>query len=580
MGWRIILNEDVSIVLVGAAGQGIETVAGFMARTLKLSGYCVFVTREFMSRIRGGTNSLQLRVSGSPRGAFLRRTDIAVPLTKDALPHLRKYSRIDDRTLVIGEAEVLEGEDIDPDRVSVVPFNRIAEGIGGRIYSNTVAAGVLLSFFGVTVEVASDYLRDRFGSKGEKVVNHNIEAFMAGREIGLGLVASGTVQVDIDTNSEAKGQLLMSGTDGVALGAVAGGCNFISSYPMSPSTGVLISLSQLAKEFGIVVDQAEDEIAAINKAIGAWYAGGRALVTTSGGGFALMTEGLSLAGMLESPVVIHVSQRPGPATGLPTRTEQADLQLVLYGGHGEFPRMIFAPGNPREAFYLTHRAFNMSAKHQVPAIILTDQFLVDSSFTCPSIDLDGLEVKKHIVETEPGYRRYAFTEDGVSPRGLPGYGQGLVGVDSDEHDEEGHITEDLNLRPRMVEKRLHKRLGLLREDSVPPTLYGSEDYSVLVVAWGSNYHVVREAIEVLGRSDISMLHFSQVYPLSPATKGFLDRAEKVTIVENNATCQLGNLIQLETGFRIPEENRLLKYDGLPFPVEQVETFLRGLGGGG
>jgi len=573
------LTDDISIVLVGAAGQGIETVADFMARTLKLSGYCVFVTREFMSRIRGGTNSLQLRVSGSPRGAYLRRTDIAVPLTKNALPHLRKYSRIDDRTLVIGEEEVLEGEDIDPDRVSVVPFTRMAEGIGGRIYSNTVAAGVLLSFFDVTVEAASDYLRDRFGSKGEQVVNHNIKAFLAGREIGLGLLASGRVQVEIETDTEVRGRLLMNGTDGVALGAVAGGCNFISSYPMSPSTGVLVSLSQMAKEFGIVVDQVEDEIAAINKAIGAWYAGGRALVTTSGGGFALMTEGLSLAGMLESPVVIHVAQRPGPATGLPTRTEQADLQLVLYGGHGEFPRMIYAPGNPREAFYLTHRAFNMSAKHQAPSIILTDQFLVDSSFTCPSLDLGGLEVEKHLVETELDYKRYAFTENGVSPRGVPGYGVGLVGVDSDEHDEEGHITEDLNLRPRMVEKRLHERLGLLREDSVPPTLYGGGDYRVLVVAWGSNYHVVREAIEGLGRSDVSMLHFSQVYPLSPLTREYLDRVDAVAIVENNATCQFGKLIQLETGFVIPEENRLLKYDGLPFPVEQVEAFLDGLGGG-
>ena len=573
------MAEDISIVLVGAAGQGIETVADFMARTLKLSGYCVFVTREFMSRIRGGTNSLQLRVSGSPRGAFLRRTDIAVPLTKEALPHLRKYARIDDETSVIGEERVLEGGDIHPDRVSLVPFTKIAERIGGRIYSNTVAAGVLLAFFDVPVEVATDYLRARFGSKGEPVVNKNIEAFTAGREIGLGLMASGGIHVNIETNKEAKGQLLMSGTDGVALGAVAGGCNFISSYPMSPSTGVLISLSQMAKEFGIVVDQVEDEIAAINKAIGAWYAGGRALVTTSGGGFALMTEGLSLAGMMESPVVIHVAQRPGPATGLPTRTEQADLQLVLYGGHGEFPRIIYAPGNPREAFHLTHRAFNMSAKHQVPTIILTDQFLVDSSFICPRIELDGFEVEKHLVETEPDYRRYAFTENGVSPRGVPGYGEGLVGVDSDEHDEAGHITEDLTLRPRMVEKRLHKRMRLLREDSVPPTLHEGEDYRVLVVAWGSNYHVVREAIEGLGRRDVSMLHFRQVYPLSSLTREYLDRADVVAIVENNATCQFGKLIQIETGFMISEENRLLKYDGLPFPVEQVEAFLGGLGGG-
>ena len=575
----MVLTEDISIVLAGAAGQGIETVADFMARTLKLSGYFVFVTREFMSRIRGGTNSLQLRVSKNPRGAYLQRTDIAIPLTKKALPHLKKYQRIDRNTLVIGEEEILSGNISVSERFSIVPFTRIAEEIGGRIYSNTVAAGVVLSFFNVTLEVVSEYLKKRFGARGKRVVDENIEAFIAGQKIGLDLIASGKVGIELKDNSEAKKWLLMSGTDGITLGALAGGCNFISSYPMSPSTGVLVSLSGLAKEFGVIVDQAEDEIAAINKAIGAWYVGGRALVTTSGGGFALMTEGLSLAGMLENPVVIHVAQRPGPATGLPTRTEQGDLQFVLNAGHGEFPRMIFTPGTPREAFYITQKAFNLSAKYQVPAIILTDQFLVDSSFICPNIEIDALTVEKHIVETEPGYRRYNFTDTGISPRGIPGYGDGVFGVDSDEHDEEGHITEDLNLRPQMVEKRLYKKLKLLKEESIFPTLYGSDNFKILVIAWGSNYHVIKESIDDLGRTDISMLHFNQVFPLNPTVNGYFENAEKVAIVENNATCQFGKLIQLETGFKIPVENRLLKYDGLPFSVEQVKEFLTGLIGG-
>jgi 2-oxoglutarate ferredoxin oxidoreductase subunit alpha len=572
------LKRDVSIVLAGAAGQGIETVEGFMATVLKLSGYCVFVTREFMSRIRGGTNSIQLRVSTEPVGAFTRRTDIMVPLTKTAIPHLRQYSRLGDETLYIGEEEILSEEGIDDARKVEVPLNSIAEGIGGRIYSNTVAAGVITALFGVKEEVAAEYLERRFGSKGEKIVKQNIEAWRAGKEIGKGVLESGAFEFDLERNPTVEQRLLMSGTDGVALGAIAGGCNFISSYPMSPSTGVLVFLSQRSQKFGIVVDQAEDEIAAINKGLGAWYAGGRAMVTTSGGGFALMTEGLSLAGMLENPMVIHLAQRPGPATGLPTRTEQGDLQHALYAGHGEFPRIILTPRTPEDAFYLTQRAFNLADRFQVPVFVLTDQFLVDSSFTSERPDLSQVQIERHIVETGPDYKRYRIMEDGVSPRGIPGYGEGLVGVDSDEHDEDGHITENLNLRPRMVEKRLHRKLEIMRKESIPPTLYGSEDYKTLALAWGSNYYVVKEAVDTLGREDLVMLFFKQVYPLSPSTMGYLDRAEEVAIVENNATCQFGRVIQLETGLRIPEANRLLKYDGLPFPVDPVSEFLGGVGG--
>jgi 2-oxoglutarate ferredoxin oxidoreductase subunit alpha len=282
--------------------------------------------------------------------------------------------------------------------------------------------------------------------------------------------------------------------------------------------------------------------------------------------------------MLENPMVIHLAQRPGPATGLPTRTEQGDLQHVLYAGHGEFPRIVLTPGTSEDAFYLTQRAFNLADRFQVPVFVLTDQFLVDSSFTSERPDLSQVQIERHIVETGPDYKRYHITEDGVSPRGIPGYGEGLVGVDSDEHDEDGHITEDLNLRPRMVEKRLHRKLEVMRKESIPPILYGSEDYRTLALAWGSNYYAVKEAVDTLGREDLAMLFFKQVYPLSPSTKGYLDRAEEVAIVENNATCQFGRVIQLETGLRIPEANRLLKYDGLPFPVEQVSEFLGGVGG--
>jgi len=215
------------------------------------------------------------------------------------------------------------------------------------------------------------------------------------------------------------------------LGAIAGGCSFISTYPMSPSTGVWIFLTQHSKEFDIITDQSEDEISAINMAIGAWYAGARGMVATSGGGFALMVEGLSLASMIETPVVIHLGQRPGPATGLPTRTEQADLEFVLHAGHGEFPRIILTPGTMEDAFNLSQRAFDLADKYQVPVFILTDQYFLDSYYNLPSLNLSDIRNQSHVVKTNKEYKRYQLTENGISPRGIPGYGEGLVSVDSD-----------------------------------------------------------------------------------------------------------------------------------------------------
>ncbi|MBN2254798.1 MAG: 2-oxoacid:acceptor oxidoreductase subunit alpha, partial [Deltaproteobacteria bacterium] len=352
----------------------------------------------------------------------------------------------------------------------------------------------------------------------------------------------------------------------VGIGAIAGGCDFVASYPMSPSTAVLVFLAFHGDEFGIVVEQAEDEIAAMNMTLGAWYAGARALVTTSGGGFALMEEAVGLAGMIETPAVIHLAQRPGPATGLPTRTEQGDLQLAMYSGHGEFPRIILTPGSLEDAVYLTHRAFNRADKYQVTAFILTDQYFMDSYYNLPSVDVSGLRTVRHIVETDETYQRYFLSEDGISPRGIPGFGTGLVAVDSDEHDENGHITEDLDLRIAMVDKRL-KKSAALENDTVPPELIGKDDYSILAVGWGSTYHVIKEALTVIGRDDISFLHFKQVCPLHRSTVEYLKRARVTAVVEGNATGQFANLIKLRTGFDV--HHRILKYNGLQYTVEEV-----------
>ncbi|MGE5606220.1 MAG: 2-oxoacid:acceptor oxidoreductase subunit alpha [Bacteroidota bacterium] len=555
-------RDSVSIVLCGEAGQGIQTIELFLIRLFKNVGYQVFASKEYMSRIRGGSNSTEIRVSSRPVPAYTGQIDILIPLDREALPHLEK--RITAETRILGEvAKILPPEHL---TVHDLPFSKISAAIGNPVFANTVASGAIAGLFAIDPDLFHDSIRQFFAAKSVEIIEKNLEAAGKGYQLGRELRESGRIVFEPPSTSSFQEDIIVSGAEAVAMGALAGGCNFISSYPMSPGTGVLTYLAQYSRDFPIVVEQAEDEISAINMALGAWYAGARAMVTTSGGGFALMAEGISLAGMIESPVVVHLAQRPGPATGLPTRTEQGDLELALYAGHGEFPRIILAPGNISEAFALTQKAFQMADQFQVPVFILTDQFLVDSYCSVPAFDPFKLGVKHQIVETIPGYRRYQITDTGVSPRGIPGYGEGLVGVDSDEHDEAGHITEDLDLRVRMQQKRLRK-MELIQSAVIPQELVGNPDYRVLVVGWGSTYEAVKEALAILNNKEIAFLHLKQVYPLAPEIATFLKKAAQTIIVEQNATCQLGKLIRSTTGVSI--EAKILKYNGLPFSVEEL-----------
>lgn len=545
-------RDEISIVLCGEAGQGIQTIEGLLSQILKQSGYNLFAGKEYMSRVRGGSNSTLIRVSSKPVSAWVNRVDLFIPLDKNAVEHLGK--RINDETIIIGEQ-----------------IGEIAKKIGNPIYSNVVAVGMISGLFKIEIKVLQDTVRAHFSKKSEEIIDHNLAAVKEGYRKGLELAASRTIVINIVRNLGIGKDLLLNGTEGIALGALASGCNFISSYPMTPGSGVLTSLAKHSKEHNIIVEQAEDEISAVNMALGAWYAGARAIVTTSGGGFALMVEGLSLSGMLEVPLVIHLAQRPGPATGLPTRTEQADLNFALYSGHGEFPRVILAPGTVADAFLLTNQAFYLADKFQVPVIILTDQYFVDSYYNMPSLPEDKIKKDRFAVSAAPGYKRYLLTKDGVSPRAVPGFGDGVVCVDSDEHDEEGHITEDLDLRVKMVDKRLKKLDGLVKE-ALLPVLTGDEQYETLIVGWGSTYAVIKEALEKLDFKKAAFLHFKQLYPLPFQCKEYLKKAKKIIVVENNATSQFGNLLKSLTGERV--HGRILKYNGLPFSVEELEEKIR------
>ncbi|NHJ48788.1 MAG: 2-oxoacid:acceptor oxidoreductase subunit alpha [Asgard group archaeon] len=559
-------KEDISIVLCGAAGQGIQTVEQFLTHVLHEAGYNVTASKEYMSRVRGGTNSIEIRVSSKRVRAFVDRIDIFIPFNKMAISRLRK--RITKDTIIIGEPEFIKHEvNVNEYKVIEIPWTKIAKNIGNRIYSNVIAAGVIAELFKIDKKLGKEYLHNRFSRKGEEIVSKNFEAFTKGCEIADKIIAEKGLEIDIKPNSKIAKEIMVNGASIVGMGAIAGGCNFICSYPMSPSTGVLVFLAQHSHEFEILVEQAEDEIAAINAGLGASYAGARALVTTSGGGLALMGEGISLAGIIEAPIVIHVAQRPGPGTGLPTRTEQGDLELVLYSGHGDFPRIILAPGTLEDAFYLTQQSFNMAARFQVPVIILTDQYFMDLYYNFPDLDISDLKIDNYIVKTTKDYQRYKYTKDGISPRGIPGFGDGFVRADSDEHTEDGFITEDLDVtRVKMVDKRL-RRLKEVTKQVLEPEFIGAKDYETLVIGWGSTFTAIKEALDAIDKPKTAFVHFKQVYPLHLKTKKYLEKAKKLIIIENNVTSQFSKLIKLFTGIDI--EHKILKYNGMPFSVEEL-----------
>jgi 2-oxoglutarate ferredoxin oxidoreductase subunit alpha len=563
------LDECVNIILAGEAGQGIQSIEALLTRILKEEGYHLFSTKEYMSRIRGGVNSTQIRVAARRVAAYSRRSDLVILLNQESAVHLQ--DRISADTVVLGEKEKVSY----PGLVDA-PFSTIANAAGNSLFANTVAVGLICGLFHVDPGRIEGVLRRQYAGKAAEIQEGNVKAVRRGYALAAELLQD-KLRLNIPRDGTHAEDLVFSGSEAIAMGALAGGCDYLCAYPMSPSTGVLTAMADYSRAFDVIVEQVEDEIGVVNMALGAWYAGARALVTTSGGGFALMMEGFSLAGMIESPLVVHLSQRPGPATGLPTRTEQADLNLALHAGHGEFPRVILAPGTLAQGFRLAQRAFALADKYQVPVVLLTDQYYVDSYYNTPLPDMRPLDPSKHVARTVAGYRRYELKAGPLSPRGIPGYGDGFVKADSDEHDEDGHITEDLGLRARMVRKRLAKADWLRQEAEMPGSSFAPGAETV-VISWGSTFHAVEEALAGSGRHDIGHLHFSQLYPLPAGVKAILAKAKKRIVIEGNAGGQFARLLERETGATIDVE--VHKYDGMPFAVEEIQFVLKEAGDGG
>ena len=554
----MITGYNLNILIGGEAGQGLVTIGQLLAKSLVRAGYSILVTQGYQSRIRGGHNTFAIRVGVDDVTAPQESVDLLVALNSDTVT-LHRGDLSSDGVIIVDEAF-----DVSDDAALKVPFKRIAEDK----FSNIPALGIISALLGLDEALVARTLDDLFGEKHPQVVDENRRVLQAAFQWCSEQPASIHKLAPLASSPH---RLMMNGNEAIALGALSAGVRFSAFYPMTPSTSISLNLVAHANRMGLVVEQAEDEIAAINMAIGASFAGAPSMVATSGGGFALMVEGVSLAAMTETPVVIAVAQRPGPATGLPTRTEQGDLELVLHAGHGEFPRAIYAPGTVEECFHLTRKAFELAERYQGPVFILTDQFLADSYRAVIPFDVEHLRAISAGTETAGSlpYQRFAITENGVSPRLLPGMGEHLVVADSDEHTEDGHITEDFSVRRAMVEKRLGKGRSI-RAEVVSPDMKGEPKPDLMLVSWGSSKGGVQEAASRLASEGqrVATLHFSQVWPLVPEQfMGYFEEAKQVVCVESNATGQLARLIRRETGFDV--QKKVLKYDGLPLTPEFI-----------
>ena len=549
---------DITIKIGGEAGQGIQTVGMLLAQACREAGLYCMAINDFESRIRGGHNFFQIRISDRHVRAPDNRVHLLVGL--DTVTLTAHGDEVVDKGLVLIDSD----KENNGDKVIAVPITRLAEEAGGAIMANTVAAAACLSLLGAPRDFCHNVIKKQFAGKSDDILFKN----QAAADAGYQAVESKTFPYQLKwSNGDPKGTVI-TGDQAAGLGVLAADCRFAAFYPMSPSTSINMFLASHASDLPLVVEQVEDEIAAITMAVGASFAGVRAMTATSGGGFCLMTEALGLAAMTETPLVVINCQRPGPATGLPTRTGQGDLHFVIRASQDEFPRFVFAPDSPETLFSLTKKAFHLAEKYQVPAIVLADQYILDSLYTIEK-DFPIPETVDRFIEENagPNYKRFQLTDTGISPRALPCRGEGLVLVTANEHDESGHITESVKHRMSMVDKRAAKRSAMLPEISTPAVSHS--DAETHLVAWGSTAGAVEEAVSLLRKDghNIGHVHFTDLWPFPAEAVTSALKTRQWFVIEQNETGQLAQLIRQETG--LAASGQVLKYDGRPFYVHEL-----------
>lgn len=569
--------EFTSLKIGGMAGQGIKSAGLMFAKLATRSGYNIYDYTEYPSLIRGGHNVMLICFSEDVVSAASTRTDLLVALNQETIT--RHVKEIPAGGGIIFDADKkFDFSTVDKNiNLFLVPLSRIVKDAGGpELLVNTVALGVAVALLGGDLKKLEDLIDEEFSDKKEEVITMNHKAVEAGYNFVLENYKD-KIQKKLTPRPGVEKKLILNGNDAAALGAISAGMQFASIYPMTPTSGILQVLATYQEKYGFIYKQPEDEIAAINMAIGAGYAGARAMTATSGGGFCLMTEGYGLAGMTETPVVIIMGMRGGPATGLPTWSEQGDLRFVLHAHQGDFPRIVLAAGDGREIFDLTMKAFNLAEKYQTPVVVIVDKNLCedDQSFLFFDVAEYKIDHGKFSTEKIEDYKRYALSEDGISLRSVPGRGNWFL-ANSDEHNEYGYSDEEGENRNVQNNKRMKKLITCENNDMEVPKLYGPEKSDLTIVSWGSNKGSIMQAMQ--GFPNVNYLHITWMNPFpADAVKRVLEGAKKILHIENNYTGQLAGLIREKTGINL--ENKFLKYDGRPFYVEEmsekIDSMLRG-----
>lgn len=545
-----------NLLVGGAAGQGVDTATAILEQLFKQAGCGVYTMRDLMSRIRGGHNFSRIRFGAEAPGSHSERLDGMIALNEETIALHLDYLQPEGFILC---DNAIKTED---PRAIKLDMDAIAKELGNARAAGSVAIGAGLKLFGIPLE-ETKVLRVFEKTLKPDLIEINIKAVQAGYN---------SVPLKFEhTGGNTSDHILISGNKALALGALTAGLQFYSAYPMSPSTSIMEYLALKAKETGIIVEQAEDEIAAVNMAIGASFTGARAMTGTSGGGFSLKVEALGLSGMAEIPLVLVNVQRPGPVTGFPTRTEQGDLRFMISASQGEFPRMVIALRHHEDAFYQAIRAFNMAEKYQIPVILLSDQYLADSTASVPMPDPYRTALyEPEELPDQKEYLRYRYTDNGISPRKFPGTRDGFVSADSDEHNERGHIVEDSETRVRMMNKRMGK-LRMIEQELQEPELLGADKPGVLLLGWGSLFGPLKEAVHLLNRKNgkrYSALVFGDVWPLpQKLLRQMAASAGTIVNVEQNYSGQLAALISEVTGIKVG--GSILKYDGRQLSGEEI-----------
>lgn len=571
------VKDNIVVRIAGAAGDGIASAGEVFGRICARSGLHVMAYNAYQSAIRGGHVWLQLNVGSRKTLSHGEAPEVAILLNRTSpalhIPMMKKGG------IVFYNSSQIQ-EDLSKMREDVtcygIPFKEIMTEAGiESVMANTFLIGCVVGLLNLDANIGLEFIRDRFRKKGEQIIALNNRVFQG----GIDWVKKNAKPLDIHLKGDGKRRMFLTGNHAFGMGLLAHGLKFYAAYPMSPSTGVLHYLATKAKSHKLVIKQTEDEIAAVNFIVGAAHAGVRTATATSGGGFSLMVEGVGLAGMLEEPIVIINVQRGGPSTGIPTKQEQGDLNMVVGASQGDFPRIVIAPKDTEDAFYTAGRALNLAEKYQTPVLILSDLFLSEHFQTVdPFTHTLPIERGKTIDKTDGDYKRYLVTEDGISPRLIPGAPKGMYVSASDEHDESGVVISDvlaglpdsLEIRNRMHPKRMRKLELARREDMRLPSVTGPKNPELTLLGWGSTYDAIEEACEYLRQEGIETnhIHFTDIFPIpNEGVREILESCKEIIAVENNYSSQFTRLLRAETGFDI--KRTVNRYDGEPFTGEDI-----------